>query len=113
MQSFVFQQVCIPPISQLPIYLLQNSRDKLLRKLWDGLIKYNKSDPDTFSANSTHHRSKLSSGKYALFYERSVIDDIMASNCEMTLTKDIELFPLQVAVGLQNRSAYRKDFSRV
>ncbi len=81
-----------------------------LKQLWDGIVKFNRTDPSVLSSDPAVHIQKVIAGNYAYVADKTYIDLAMAEHCGLALvTANILAIPL--GVGLPNHSPLRQVFS--
>lgn len=80
------------------------------KQLWNGIVKFNKSDPSVLSSYPNVHIAKVIEGDYAYVGDKTNIELTMTSNCELAMAT-ADILPVQYAVGLPNHSPLVQLFS--
>ena len=90
--------------------LFQHSKIKEFQSAWDGIYKFNMTDPDVLHTDPLVHMQKVLDGDYAYIADKTQMDIRMSTECSLQTIKE-EFLPMQYAIGLQNHSPYTKTFS--
>lgn len=93
------------------VFYLQNSELPERRKLWDGIYKFNKSDPSVLSSDPAEQIRKVRGGNYAFIGERTYLDMAIGQSCDMSVISTEDFHPLLIALPLPNNSPFLKVFS--
>ncbi|XP_069121394.1 glutamate receptor ionotropic, delta-1-like [Argopecten irradians] len=87
------------------------TRVSTFMKVWEGMLRFNASDPSTLSPKSSVHFEKVLAGdNYAYIGDKTQMEIKMAEECSLLMADD-EFLPLQYAFGFPNFSPYTKLFS--
>ncbi|XP_060063877.1 uncharacterized protein LOC132544318 [Ylistrum balloti] len=79
-------------------------------KVWDGMLRFNASDPSVLSPKSSVHFDKVLKGDYAYIGDKTQMEIKMAEECSLLMADEV-FMPLQYAFGFPNFSPYTKIFS--
>ncbi|XP_067682011.1 glutamate receptor-like isoform X1 [Haliotis asinina] len=77
---------------------------------WEGIKRFNATDPSVLSRDPKDHYNKVKAGSYGYIADRSMMERWMAESCDLQMIKE-NFFPLQYAIALPNNSAYVSIFS--
>ncbi|CAG2217228.1 GRID1 [Mytilus edulis] len=80
------------------------------KKIWSGVVEYNKSDTRVLSYIGDEHIGKVLEGNYAFIVDKTFFDMTMIDNCELAMTL-AEVLQLQYAMALPNNSPFTKIFT--
>ncbi|CAC5375410.1 unnamed protein product [Mytilus coruscus] len=80
------------------------------KKIWSGVVEYNKTDTRVLSYIGDIHIGKVLEGNYAFIVDKTFFDMTMINNCELTMTS-AEVLQLQYAMALPNNSPFTKIFT--
>lgn len=82
----------------------------MFKRVWDGIERELKDDPDVLSGDPHTHLAKVKAGHYAYIGDKSSISTWLKSECDLITIKE-EFLSMQYAIGLVNNSAYAHIFS--
>ncbi|XP_046342594.1 glutamate receptor 4-like isoform X1 [Haliotis rufescens] len=88
----------------------QKTNKAEFRLAWEGIKRFNATDPSVLSLNPLDHYNKVKEGSYGYIADRSMMERWMAESCDLQMIKE-NFFPLQYAIALPNNSAYVSIFS--
>ncbi|CAG2239406.1 GRID1 [Mytilus edulis] len=91
--------------------ILKNSELPERRKLWNGIFKFNQSDPSVLSSDPAEQIRKVRGGNYAFIGERTYLDMAIGKSCDMSVISTADFHPLLIALSLPNNSPFLKVFS--
>ncbi|CAC5388392.1 unnamed protein product [Mytilus coruscus] len=89
----------------------RNSELPERRKLWNGILKFNQSDPSVLSSDPAEQIGKVRGGNYAYIGDRTYLDMAIGQSCDMSFISNDDFHPLLVALPLPNNSPFLKVFS--
>ncbi|XP_069104062.1 glutamate receptor ionotropic, delta-1-like isoform X1 [Argopecten irradians] len=81
------------------------------KSVWQGIERFNESDPSVLSTNPDVHIQKVLEGNYAYLGDKTQIEIKMANECTLRTGKE-EVLPFQYAFGLPNLSPFTEMISR-
>ncbi|XP_060078728.1 glutamate receptor ionotropic, kainate 2-like, partial [Ylistrum balloti] len=81
------------------------------KAVWQGIERFNESDPSVLSTNPDVHIQKVLSSNYAYLGDKTQIEIKMANECTLRTGKE-EVLPFQYAFGLPNLSPFTEMISR-
>lgn len=87
------------------INIFQSSNLPTYKKLWDGVVSFNETDPSVLALTTKEHVKKVLKGKYAFIAARTGMDIRTSTNCDL-MTTDDKFFPMMYGIGLPNNSPY-------
>ncbi|XP_067682378.1 glutamate receptor ionotropic, kainate 2-like isoform X4 [Haliotis asinina] len=90
--------------------LFQTSNRSDYRKIWQGIMNHNRSNPDVLSLNQDLHRRHVEDGSYIFIFDRDVIDIWSLDNCDLILLEET-FYQITYAVGLPQNSPYGRMIS--
>ncbi|XP_041351078.1 glutamate receptor ionotropic, kainate 2-like [Gigantopelta aegis] len=82
------------------------------QKIWDGLVKFNKTDTDVLAPHFPEHRQKVEKGNYVFFSERSILQMWAEDNCDLVFLDEI-FYKVNFAIGFPLNSPYTRLFSEI
>ncbi|KAL5020559.1 hypothetical protein ScPMuIL_003451 [Solemya velum] len=87
--------------------VLKSSNLPTYKKLWEGVVSFNESDPSVLALTTEEHVQKVLEGGYAFIADRTGMDIRKSTNCDL-MTTDDKFFPMMYGIGLPNNSPYTK-----
>lgn len=87
--------------------MFQSSNLPTYKKLWEGVVSFNESDPSVLALTTEEHVQKVLEGGYAFIADRTGMDIRKSTNCDL-MTTDDKFFPMMYGIGLPNNSPYTK-----
>lgn len=83
----------------------QESDVSTYKEVWNGIVKFNQTDPGVLSSSGLAHLRKVTQGNYALIMEKQYIDYELADNCNLIIL-DEKIAQNQVAFAMGNNSPF-------
>ena len=74
------------------------------------MVEFNKSDPSVFSMDENVHIQKVKQGGYAFLVDTTVIDNVIAKECELMTIKE-KFLPSYYGIGFPKQSPIVNIFS--
>ena len=91
--------------------LFQEVRGGDLLEVYERMVKYNRTDPRTFSSNDTLHQQRVRQGDaYVYINDKTGLEITISEECDLDIIKE-EFMPAEYGVGLRNNSFFRDAFS--
>jgi hypothetical protein len=78
--------------------------------MWNGIVKFNQTDPSVLSSNPAEHINKVLEGEYAYIADKTYMELAMAKHCDLVMGS-ADILPLQYAIGLPENSPFTGMFS--
>lgn len=95
---------------KLKSFYFQASTLKVYQKLWKGIVKFNKTDPDVLDVLAATHMDKVARGWYAFMGDGTAMELRMSEQCEL-ITIGERFLPIMYAVGIINNSPFKTSFT--
>ncbi|KAK6182170.1 hypothetical protein SNE40_009911 [Patella caerulea] len=92
------------------VSLLQNSNLSDYKRLWQGILEFNKTDPDVLHLDQDLQRHKVITENYGYIADKTTAETWVFQSCDLTYLKEL-FFPMNYAFGLQSNSPYLQYFS--
>ena len=96
---------------RISISYMQFSNKTDDQKIWDGLVRFNKTDRGVLAPHFPEHRKKVETGNYVFFSERSVLRMWSEDTCDLVFLEQI-FYKANFAIGFPLNSPYTRRFSQ-
>lgn len=95
----------------LGLQLFENATAGIFKKVWQGIKKFNRSDPDVLSKSTQTHLWKVRNDDYAFITDRTplVVQALADESCRFVVMDEM-FMPMPFGVGLQKGSPYAGIF---
>ncbi|ESO86865.1 hypothetical protein LOTGIDRAFT_166867 [Lottia gigantea] len=90
--------------------LFKNSNLKTYQKVWEGVQKFSKDDPDHLHPDMNVHFDRMMNSEYAVIDDGSAIFSWSEQQCDINILNE-RFFPNHYALGLPNNSPFTGIFS--
>ncbi|ESO97726.1 hypothetical protein LOTGIDRAFT_103576, partial [Lottia gigantea] len=90
--------------------LFKNSKREDYKKIWDGIVEFNKTDPRVLSLNADDHLDLVLEESYAYLGEYTPMELWQKDHCDI-VTINENFFPMSFGLGLPNNSAFTLIFT--
>ncbi|CAC5388394.1 GRIN [Mytilus coruscus] len=91
--------------------ILKNSELPERKKIWNGILKFNQSDPSVLNSDPAEQIRKVRGGKYAYIGDRTYLDMAIGESCDMSVISPADFHTLLIALPLPSNSPFLKVFS--
>ncbi|XP_050407761.1 glutamate receptor ionotropic, delta-1 [Patella vulgata] len=92
------------------ITLLSNSNLSDFKRMWQGIVEFNRTDPQVLSPDSDVHKHKVMTEDYGFIADVPAAHMWMMESCQFTMLKE-KFVPQNYAYAVQKGSPYAKYFS--
>ncbi|XP_063400117.1 probable glutamate receptor [Mytilus trossulus] len=90
--------------------IFKNSELPERKKLWNGMIEFNQTDPSVLSSDPAEQIRKVEGGNYAYVADKTYIELAISHKCELSLSQS-DIQPILYAFPLPETSPFVKTFS--
>ncbi|CAC5387676.1 GRIK3 [Mytilus coruscus] len=90
--------------------IFKNSELPERKKLWNGMIGFNQTDPSVFSSDPAEQIRKVEGGNYAYVADKTYIELAISHKCDLSLSPS-DIQPILYAFPLPETSPFVKTFS--